>query len=168
MSAWPRRLAAGALLLAIAAPAGGVVYFSEASRSNERAAARWRDTARKAQKLLAARTHQLNQRSAALNRTAEALERSERDVRRLEQRQRALAEEKAFVEDERGRLVVQTSQLTQLAEQQRACSDGLAQLVSDLAAGDYEAVDLYISTVADDCETARESFAAFRAQSEGG
>lgn len=165
---WLRWLAVGTLVAVIAALAGGVLYFSDASDSNHRAAVRWRAHAQSAEKLLAARTHQLNRRSAALNRTADALERSERDVKRFERRQRALADEKARVEDQRGQLVVQTSQLAQLADEQRTCSDGLAQLLSDFAAGDYDAVDVYISIVAEDCRTARESFAAFQARYEGG
>jgi hypothetical protein len=165
---WLRRIAVVLVVAAFAALAGGVVYFSDASRSNHRAAVDWRTRAITSDKLLSARTHQLNERSTALNRTADSLARSERDVETLEDRQRALATEKALVEDQRGALVVQTSQLAELADDQRACSDGLAQLLNDFAAGDYDAVEVFAPIVGEDCRSAREHFAAFQATYEGG
>jgi septal ring factor EnvC (AmiA/AmiB activator) len=159
-----RILGVGLLIIAFGALAAGALYFSDASDTNRRAAERWRERARAAQKLLDARTDQLDRRTAALNRTVEALERSERDVQRLEERQRALADEKAQVEDQRGELVVQASLLTQLAQEQRACSDGLAELLNDMANEDYAAIELYIADVADDCATARAGFEAFQAR----
>jgi hypothetical protein len=150
------------LLGVFAALAGGVVYFSDASRSNHDAASRWRAHAQASDKLLTARIHQLNERSAALNRTVDTLARSERDVAKLERCQRALADEKARVEDQRGAMIVQTSQLAQLADEQRACSDGLVQLLNEFAAGDYDAVEVDAPIVGDDCQTARENFADFQ------
>ena len=152
------------VLVVFAALSGGVVYFADASRSNRDAASRWRAQAQVSDKLLTARIHQLNDRSTALNRTVDSLARSERDVAKLERRQRALADEKAQVEDERGAMVVQTSQLTQLADEQRACSDGLSQLLNEFAAGDYDAVEVDAPIVGEDCRTAREDFADFQAR----
>ena len=161
----PARWSVVALVVAVfAALAGGVLFFSNASRENHRAAVKWRERAQTSDKLLTARTHQLNARAKALNRTVDSLARSERDVSKLESRQRVLADEKAQVEDQRGAMVVQTSQLAQLADEQRVCSDGLAALLNAFAADDYEAVAAEAPTVDEDCRTARENFAAFQQQ----
>lgn len=159
-----RRLAVVALVAAFLALAGGVAYFAQASHDNRESASKWRARAQASDKLLRARTHQLNERSTALNRTVKALSRSERDVARLERRQRVLADEKAQIEDQRGAMLVQTSQLAQLADAQRVCSDGLARLLSAFAEEDYVTVELEAATVDEDCRRARESFAAFEAQ----
>jgi Tfp pilus assembly protein PilN len=161
----PRRAAAVVLLaVVLAALAGGALYFSSTSRSNRSAALEWRAHALRSDRLVAARTHQLNTRSAALNRTAAKLNRSQADVRRLEARQRDLANEKARVEDQRGAMLVQTTQLTQLANEQMICSDELGQLLSDFANDDYGAVSAEVPGVAADCQTARSDFDAFQGQ----
>jgi uncharacterized protein HemX len=161
-----RGRAAGVVLLAVvfASLAAGALYFAAASRSNRSAALRWRTHALRSDRLVTARTHQLNTRSAALNRTAAELARSQADVRSLEARQRALANEKAQGEDQRGQMLVQTSQLTALANEQKTCSDELGQLLSDFANGDYGAVEAESSGVAADCQTARSDFDAFQSQ----
>jgi hypothetical protein len=151
-------------VVVFASLAAGALYFSSTSRSNRSAALRWRTHALRSDRLVTARTHQLNRRSAALNRTAGELVRSQGDVRRLEARQRALANEKAQVEDQRGEMLVQTSQLTALADEQKTCSDELGQLLSDYANADYGAVDAEVSGVSADCQTARSDFEAFQSQ----
>lgn len=155
-------------VLAFAALGAGVLYFANASRANRESATQWRRYAQRSDRLLAARTHQLNSRSKALNRTAFALAGSERDVKRLEARQRTLVDEKAQVEDQRGEMLVQTSQLETLAGEQRTCSDGLSRLLQEIADGDYAAADADAANVGDACDTARADFDAFESQYGGG
>jgi septal ring factor EnvC (AmiA/AmiB activator) len=155
---------AALICLVVAALAGATLYFALTSRANRQSATSWRHHAQQSDRLLAARTHQLNARSTALNRVTEQLARSEGDVKQLVARQQTLANEKAQVEDQRGAMVVQASQLASLADEQRTCSDGLSRLLSEFAAGDYAAVQADASTVDADCATARTDFAAFQNQ----
>jgi hypothetical protein len=65
-------------------------------------------------------------------------------------------------------MVVQTSQLATLADEQRTCSDDLGRLLTEFADSDYEAVDADAPIVDQDCAAARTDFAAFQRQYGGG
>jgi chromosome segregation ATPase len=163
-----RRSLVAVSIVAFVVLAGAAAYLATASRSNHASAARWRERAQQSERLLTARTSQLNTRSKALDRAAGELERSQADVKTLEARQRTLANEKAQVEDQRGGLQLQTSQLAALAGEQRDCSSGLSQLLNEFAAGDYDAVNGNATTVGNACQKAQDDFAAFQSQYGGG
>jgi hypothetical protein len=162
----PSRAGVIVTTLALVALAGATLYFAFASHANRQSAQKWRTHAEQSDKLLSARTHQLNTRSTALNRAAKALSRSQADVKTLESRQRSLANEKAQVEDQRGAMVIQANELATLAGEQRDCSNGLTQLLNAFAAGDYATVNANSDAVGSACQKAQQDFDAFQSQSQ--
>jgi hypothetical protein len=118
--------------------------------------------------LLVVRSGDLNERTADLNTTADslrkaraALGRSESDVASLSRRQRELANEKAQVEDERGQLTVQASELESVAGAYVTCKAGLVDLVGAVARDDWGWVEYYYPTISADCRSAEDTLQSY-------
>jgi septal ring factor EnvC (AmiA/AmiB activator) len=148
-------LTAGLAACALVVPAATAVYYAREANANRAAAATWRARAERLDGAVAARTRELNTRSAALNRSAAKLDASEDDVARLEDRQDNLASEKADLEDQRGLI-------GEMAREQRDCSDMLSEVLERFAYEDYAWVDANAATVGDACAAARADFDSFK------
>jgi hypothetical protein len=143
-------------LVAVSIPVAAAVYFAREADANRRAAVRWQAQASSLNEVLRERTAVLNTRTRALNQTSARLTASEADVKTLERRQRRLADEKAQVEDQKGFIAT-------VARDQRACSDGLLDLLVAFAEYDYSWIDATIDGVSDACLAAADGFESIRA-----
>ena len=58
--------------------------------------------------------------------------------------------------------MIQTSELTTLAGEQRTCNSGLTALLDDVAAGDLDAANANAAAVNQACQKAQSDFDAFQ------
>src|SRR4051794_17991588 len=166
-----------ALLTLLLVAAIAIAAFAALSIRNANRADEWQKRSEQQsasiaelQKILVARSSDLNFRirqvnklAASVKRSQSALRRSESDVSSLASRQRQLADEKARVEDRRAQLEVEADALAGVADAFVNCSQGQNDLLTAVLNEDYSYATSIVNGVVSDCQGAYSQLDSYQA-----